>query len=234
MDKPIRVLIADDHMIVRQGVRLILETDEGIELAGEAADGSEAVCMAGELLPDVVLMDLRMPGMDGLTAIERLRQQLPQIEIVILTTYKEDDLILRGLQAGARGYLLKDTDRQTLIASIRAAARGETLLQADIVERLLSHAQGPSARRNLASAPSEPTPSGPTGVGSLDLTEREREVLAAAARGERSKEIAHRLGITERTVKAHLTHVYNKLGVDSRAAAVAAAMQSGLLEGYNE
>ena len=139
MDNPIRVLIADDHMIVRQGVRLILETDEGIELAGEAADGSEAVRLAGELLPDVVLMDLRMPGMDGLTAIDLLRQQHPQMAIVILTTYQEDDLILRGLQAGARGYLLKDTDRQTLIASIRAAARGETLLQAGIVERLLSH-----------------------------------------------------------------------------------------------
>lgn len=229
MDKPIRVLIADDHMIVRQGVRLILETAEGVELAGEAADGGEAVRLAGELLPDVVLMDLRMPGMDGLTAIDHLRRQRPQMAIVILTTYQEDDLILRGLQAGARGYLLKDTDRQTLIASIRAAARGETLLQAGIVERILSHAQG-----SPASAPVQSTPTGPTGVGSLDLTEREREVLAAAARGERSKEIAHRLGITERTVKAHLTHIYNKLGVDSRAAAVAAAVQRGLLEGYDE
>jgi NarL family two-component system response regulator YdfI len=221
MDNPIRVLIADDHMIVRQGVRLILETAEGVDLVGEAADGGEAVRLAGELLPDVVLMDLRMPGMDGLTAIGHLRQQQPQMAIVILTTYEEDDLILRGLQAGAQGYLLKDTDRQTLIDSIRAAARGETLLQAGIVERLLSHARG-----SPASSAAEPVSSGP-----LDLTEREREVLAAAARGERSKEIAHRLGITERTVKAHLTHVYNKLGVDSRAAAVAAAVQRGLLDG---
>ena len=124
-----------------------------------------------------------------------MRQQRPQIEVVILTTYKEDDLILRGLQAGARGYLLKDTDRQTLIASIRAAARGETLLQAGIVERLL---YTPALRRIGSLA---------NGSRAVNLTGREREVLAATARGERSKEIAHRRGITERTVKAHLTRI---------------------------
>jgi NarL family two-component system response regulator YdfI len=207
----IRVLIADDHLIVREGLRLILETGEGFELVGEAADGAEAVRLARELSPDVVLMDLRMPNMDGLTAIERLRAEQPQVAIVILTTYNEDDLMLRGLRAGARGYLLKDTDRDTLLNTIRAAARGETLLKPEIMARLLSQ--------------TEPSRSS----SALDLTDREREVLAAVARGERSKEIAVQMGITERTVKAHLANIYNKLGVDSRAAAIAVASQRGLL-----
>ncbi|MBN1889320.1 MAG: response regulator transcription factor [Thermoflexales bacterium] len=206
----IRVLIADDHLIVREGLRLILETEEGLELAGEAADGAEAVRLAGELQPDVVLMDLRMPGMDGLTAIEHLRRQHPQVAVVILTTFNEDELMVRGLRAGARGYLLKDTDRPTLFNTIRAAARGETLLKPEIVARLLAASAAP--------------PSGP-----LDLTGREMEVLEAVAAGERSKEIAARLGITERTVKAHLASIYNKFGVDSRAAAIAVAAQRGLL-----
>ena len=206
----IRILIADDHLIVREGLRLILETEDGFALVGEACDGAEAVRLAAELQPDVVLMDLRMPGMDGLTAIERLRETHSHIAVVILTTYNEDDLMVRGLRAGARGYLLKDTDRETLFHAIRAAARGEMLLKPEIIAKVLAHAAAP--------------PSGP-----LDLTDREREVLEAVAQGERSKEIAARLYITERTVKAHLTSIYNKLGVDSRAAAVAAAIQRGWL-----
>lgn len=215
MTDRIRVLIADDHQIVREGLRLILETDAGIEVVGEAADGYEAVELCEDHAPDVVLMDLRMPGMDGLTAMEHLRKDQPGVAVVILTTYNEDELMLQGLRAGARGYLLKDTDRQTLLNSIRAAARGETLLTAEVTARLLAYtAETPQQRES---------------GGSLDLTAREQQVLEAAALGERNKEIARRLNISERTVKAHLTSIYNKFGVDSRAAAIAVAAQRGLL-----
>ncbi len=209
-DTPIRVLVVDDHLIVREGLSLILETAEGIEQAGEAVDGAEALRLCAELRPDVVLMDLRMPGMDGLTAIRRLAETQPQVAVIILTTYDEDDLMLQGLQAGARGFLLKDTSRAALLDAIRAAARGQTLLSPAVMQRILAHAAAPAA-------------------GPLDLTERELEVLRAAAQGQRSKEIALDLGISERTVKAHLASIYNKFGVDSRAAAIAVAAQRGLL-----
>ena len=210
----IKILIADDHLIIRQGLRLILETESDFELIGEASDGAEALSLCKKLKPDVVLMDLRMPNMDGLTAIEKLRVDQPNIAVVILTTFNEDDLMLRGLQAGAHGYLLKDTDRNTLFNTIRAAARGETLLKPEIMARVL-------AQKNVAKTEShEP----------VNLTERELEVLIAVARGERSKEIAVHLNISERTVKAHLASIYNKLGVDSRAAAIAVAAQKGLLQ----
>ena len=214
-DSNVRVLVVDDHLIVREGLSLILETADGMELVGEAADGAAAVRLCRELAPDVVLMDLRMPGMDGLTAIGLIRQQMPGVAIIILTTYDEDDLMVRGLQAGARGFLLKDTDRATLLDAIRAAARGQTMLSPDVMQRVLAH---------TATTPSATAVGGP-----LDLTERELEVLLAAAQGLRNKEIARALSITERTVKAHLTSVYNKFGVDSRAAAIAVAAQRGLL-----
>lgn len=214
---PIKILIADDHLIVREGLRLILETDTGMEVLGEASNGKEAVDLASQLLPDVILMDLRMPVMDGLSAIELIRQQQPQIAIVILTNFNEDEMMVKGLSAGARGFLLKDTDRETLLNVIRAAARGETLLRPDILARLMSHTQPGPAR------PAE-TASGTA------LTERELEVLRAVARGERSKEIAYNLGITERTVKAHLASIFARLGVDSRASAIAAAARLGLLK----
>jgi len=215
MNKPIRVLIVDDHLIVREGLRLILETEDGFDLVGEAADGNAALKYASELRPDIILMDLRMPGMDGLTAIEHLSRDFPKIAVVILTTFNEDELMRKGLGLGARGYLLKDTDRNTLFNTIRAAARGETLLKPEILERLLA----PPAFKSEVSKPQEP----------WILTEREIEVLQAVAAGSISREIAYQLGITERTVKAHLTSIYSKLGVDSRAAAVSEAMQRGLL-----
>jgi NarL family two-component system response regulator YdfI len=223
MSAHIRVLVADDHLIIRQGLRLILETAEDFELVGEASDGAEAWQRAAELQPDVVLMDLRMPGVDGLTAIEHLRTEQPKVAVVILTTFNEDELMLRGLRAGAKGYLLKDTDRQTLFDTIRAAARGETLLKPEIMARLLAITQPGFSTKAPVRPEAQPAEKAPL------LTDRERQVLEGVARGERSKEIALRLGITERTIKAHLDSIYNKLGVDSRAAAVSAAMQRGLL-----
>src|SRR6266702_1402920 len=173
-NKDIRGVIADDHVIVREGVRLILETGQDIELVGDATDGAMAVRLVGELQPDVGLMDLRMPGMDGLQAIEHIHAQWPQVAIVILTTYNEDALMLRGLQAGACGYLLKDTSRETLLDAIRTAARGETLLQPEIMSRLLAQTSG--VRQ---------TPVPPRGnvAREVTLTEREQEVLRGIARG---------------------------------------------------
>ena len=212
----IKIIIADDHLIIRQGLRLILETESDFKLVGEASDGAEAVSLCKKLKPDVVLMDLRMPNMDGLTAIEKLRDEQPKIAVIILTTFNEDELMLRGLQAGARGYLLKDTGRSTLFDTIRAASRGETLLKPEIMARVL-------AQKSVSTSKSKSD-------STFNLTEREYEVLESVARGERSKEVASHLGISERTVKAHLASIYNKLGVDSRAAAIAVAAQNGLLK----
>src|SRR5215469_14628818 len=191
----IRVMVVDDHLIVREGLRMMLElAGEGFGLVGDAADGATALRLVEELQPDVVLMDLRMPGMDGLEAIAHIRATWPQIAVVILTTYNEDDLMLRGLRSGARGYLLKDTNRETLFHAIRAAARGEMLLQPEMMTRVLA----------LTPQKSEPHLSGMAHIEGTELSEREREILQGVARGERSKEIAAHLGISIRTVGAHL------------------------------
>ena len=213
----IRVMITDDHLIVREGLRLILETADDIEVVGEAVDGAECLELASKLNPQVILMDLQMPRMDGITAIGYLRKDFPQIAIVILTTYNEDDLMIKGLQAGARGYLLKDSSRENLLDAIHAAARGETLLKPEILARVLAPQSAP---KSVSTTQADST---------LTLTGRELEVLQLAAKGERNKEMAYKLGITERTVKAHLQSIYQKFGVDSRAAAVAVAAGKGLL-----
>lgn len=218
MSESIRVVIADDHEVVREGIRLILEAEQGFEVVGEACDGIEAVALVGEFVPDVVLMDLRMPRMDGLEALEQIRARWPGVAVVILTTFDEDDLMLRGLKTGARGYLLKDTSRATLFNTLRAAARGETLLTPEVIERVLAEQKGKQAQLQKGNK------------AGMTLTAREHEVLSGVARGETSKRIALELGITERTIKAHLTSIFNKLGVDSRAAAVAVALQNGLLD----
>jgi len=213
-------VIADDHPVVRKGLRMTLEEfGAEIELVGEAADGTAAVRLVEEIQPDVVLLDIRMPGMDGLEALEQIRANSPQVAVVILTTYNEDAFLLRGLQAGACGYLLKDCPLETLLHAIRAAARGETLLQPDTITRLLK-ARPVSASSLPATMQAASVPR---------FTEREREILAAIARGERSKEIAAHLGLTRRTVETYLTNIYLKLEVDSRAAAVAVALEQGLL-----
>jgi len=217
VQEAIRVVVVDDHLIVRQGLRLMLEeAGDDFELIGEAADGAAALRIVDEVRPDVVLMDVRMPGMDGLEAIGHIRERHPQIAVVMLTTYNEEDLVVHALQAGACGYLLKDTNRDTLFRAIRAAIRGELLLQPGIVEHVLAHTTR------------TPAPS-PQGKDSGELTSREREVLEGVAKGQRSKEIAAQLHITENTVKGHLATIYAKLGVDSRASAVAEAMERGLL-----
>jgi len=207
----IRVLIADDHMVVREGLRAILETAPDLLPVGEATNGAEAVRLVQESTPDVVLMDLRMPGMDGIEAIRQIKARYPDVQVVILTTYDDDDDIVRGLRAGARGYLLKDTGRNALFDAIRAAARGESLLPAEVIDKVVAHLQGPQL--------SEP------GM----LSTREGQVLALLAQGAANKEIALQLGISERTVKGHVTGIFNKLGASSRAEAVAIALRSGLL-----
>lgn len=215
MTNLIRMMVVDDHVIVRDGIKLIMETVEHIEVVGEAEDGQDALEQIPGIKPEVILMDLRMPVMDGLTTIGHLRKDYPDLAIIILTTYNEDELMFQGLQLGARGYLLKDVDRQTLIRTIEAAAKGDTLLQPEVLKRVL--AQGELKE----GATSE--------IVETNLTEREMEVLKRVADGERNKEIAYKLEISERTVKAHLTHIFNKLDVDSRAGAVAVAAKQGLL-----
>jgi NarL family two-component system response regulator YdfI len=221
----IRVVVVDDHLVVREGLRMMLEiAGEGFTLLGDAADGAAAVRLIEELQPDVVLMDLRMPGMDGLEAITQIRERWSHIAIVILTTYDEDNFMLRGLRAGACGYLLKDTDRETLFHAIRAAARGDLFLQSETMARILARtADAPHPMLSRSQAGRDTT-----------LTDREREVLESVARGERSKEIASRLEISLRTVGSHLTSIYTKLGVDSRASAVAVGMERGLLPRWRE
>jgi len=218
MLEKIRVVIADDHPIVRTGLRLMLGMDERIELVGEAADGSDALHLIGSLQPDVVLMDLRMPVMDGLEAIERIRVEWPQIAVIVLTTSDDDDLILRSFQAGVRGYLLKESNLETVLQAIESAARGDMQLQPELMKRILDYA---ARKRSSPSTTQEHN--------DFHLTEREREVLGGIASGERSKEVGARLGITRRTVESYLNSIYTKLNANSRAAAVAIAIEHGLL-----
>ncbi|MFT7834963.1 response regulator transcription factor [Saccharothrix sp. BKS2] len=202
----IRVVVVDDHPVVRDGLRGMLATAGDVEVVGEAADGAEAVAVVRAVAPDVVLMDLRMPGVDGVTAIERLRD-FPT-RVLVLTTYDTDSDVLPAIKAGATGYLLKDTPRDELFRAVRSAARGEAVLSPSVATRLVEQVRQPAA---------EP------------LSDREVEVLGLIARGCTNREAAVRLFISEATVKTHLVHVYAKLGVKDRAAAVAVAYERGLL-----
>jgi DNA-binding NarL/FixJ family response regulator len=209
----ITVLIADDHPIVRDGLRGILSAEpthgeEGFEVLGEAADGAEAVTLAERLRPAVVLMDLRMPGTDGVTAISELARLGNPARVLVLTTYDTDSDVLPAIEAGATGYLLKDAPREELFRAVRAAARGQAVLSPAVAGRLMGRMREPAR---------EP------------LSQRELEVLALVARGSSNKEAAKKLFISEATVKTHLIHVYAKLGVKDRAAAVAVAFERGLL-----
>lgn len=212
-----KILIVDDHLVVREGLKLILETNEQFQVVGEAENGAEALPMIKELHPDVILMDLNMPVMGGLETMQELKKQGSPIPVIILTTYNEDELMISGLAMGAKGYLLKDTSRENLFRNIESAVRGETLLSADIMERVITA----RAQQKDAISPQNEA---------ARLTDKETLILQAVARGFKSKVIAIDMGISERTVKAHLTAIYNKLGVDSRSQAVAVALERGILE----
>jgi two-component system, NarL family, response regulator YdfI len=209
---------------VREGLRMILGEYDHIEIVGEAENGLHAIALTSNTHPDVILMDLRMPELDGLAAITKIKEQWPEIAIIILTTYNEDELMLRGLQAGAQGFLLKDTDRSALLGTIEAASRGDTLLQRDTLNRLLSNAN------NFAASSHRPAAKLESEIRSRTiLSQRELEILKLVATGARNKEVAAQLNISQSTVKAHLDSIFNKLGVDSRTAAVSMASQYGLL-----
>ncbi|WP_329091006.1 MULTISPECIES: response regulator transcription factor [unclassified Streptosporangium] len=204
----LRVMIVDDHPVVREGLRGMLEADPGITVVGEASSGDEAVVRAGELTPDVILMDLRMPDGDGVSATSRILAGRPESRVVVLTTYETDADIVRAVEAGAAGYLLKDTSRADLLAAIRSAARGETVLSPSVATRLVTRMRAPVAE---------------------SLSPRETEVLSLVARGLTNAEIGRALFISETTVKTHLLRVFGKLGVSDRTAAVTTALDRGLL-----
>jgi DNA-binding NarL/FixJ family response regulator len=208
---PIRLLIVDDHPVVRDGLRGMFAGHPDFEVLGEAADGAEALAQSEQLHPDVILMDLRMPGVDGVTAIRRLseRDSAPEApRVLVLTTYDTDSDVVPAIEAGATGYLLKDSPREELFRAVRAAYRGESVLSPSVATRLMSQLRSPAQEA---------------------LSERELEVLALIAQGLSNREAAARLFISEATVKTHLVHIYTKLDVNDRAAAVATAFERGLL-----
>jgi DNA-binding NarL/FixJ family response regulator len=204
----IRIVIADDHPVVREGMRALLQTQSDFEVVGDAGDGEEAVRLAGDLAPDVVLMDLRMPGTDGATATAEISARYPDVHVLVVTTYDSDQDILKAVEAGAAGYLLKDTPRAELCDAVRAAARGETVLAPAVAARLVTHMRAPKQ---------------------ATLTPRETEVLACVARGLTNSEVGRELFIGEATVKTHRLRAFAKLGVDDRTAAVTVALERGLL-----
>jgi DNA-binding NarL/FixJ family response regulator len=204
----IRLLIADDHPVVRDGLRGMLANEADFEVVGEAASGAEAVLLTERERPDVVLMDLRMPGVDGATATAEITERFPGTRVLVLTTYDTDADILRAVEAGATGYLLKDAPRERLFPAIRSAARGETVLAPTVATRLVNRMRVPAEEA---------------------LTSREIEVLGLVARGSSNADVAASLFISEATVKTHLLHIFGKLGVDDRTAAVVAALERGII-----
>ncbi len=203
----IRLLIVDDHPVVRDGLRAILATQPDLEIIGEADTGATALARVADDVPDVVLMDLQMPTLDGVTAIAQIHAAHPGVHVLVLTTYETDADITAAIEAGATGYLLKDTPRADLFAAIRAAARGEAALSPAVATRVLGRLRGsPEA-----------------------LSAREIDVLTAVARGDSNKQVARALYISEATVKTHLLHIYTKLGVADRTAAVTTALSRGVI-----
>ena len=208
MSDVVRVVIADDHPVVRSGIRGMLASDPGFDVVGEAADGAEALALTTRELPDVVLMDLRMPALDGASATAEIRARCPETQVLVLTTYDTDADIVRAIEAGAIGYLLKDVPHEEITRAVRAAARGEPALGPAVAERLMDRARDATGDA---------------------LTAREIDVLQLAARGSSNSEIAKELFVSSTTVKAHLTHIYRKLGVGDRTAAVTTALERQII-----
>ncbi len=204
----IRVLIADDHQVVRQGLRMFLALDNEMNVIGEASNGVEAIALAKQLLPDVVLMDLLMPEMDGITATEIIRREIPSVEVIALTSVLEDASVVNAVKVGAIGYLLKDTNADELCKAIKAAAAGQVQLSPQVAARLVREVRTPEPQ--------------------VSLTEREIEVLRLIAIGKANKEIAVRLHISETTVKTHVSNILMKLGYTSRTQAALYAIRVGL------
>lgn len=215
--RDLRLILADDQTAVREGLATLLGLVDGIDVIAVARDGREAVALALQHTPDVVLMDLRMPVMDGVEATRRIRAQRPNVEVVVLTTYADDDSIIEALRAGARGFLTKDAGRAEIALALRAAGAGQTLLGPEVQQRLLAAAQAPQA-------PPHELPDG--------LTPREARVLELVAMGLSNGRIAAELVITEATVKTHVNHIFAKTGARDRAQAVRYAYQHGLVAGH--
>jgi DNA-binding NarL/FixJ family response regulator len=216
---PIRVLIVDDHAVVREGLRTFLELQDGIEVVGEAGDGEQAVAQAASLVPDVILMDLVMPRLDGIGAMRALREGGSPSRVIVLTSFLDDERLMPALQAGAAGYLLKDVEPAELARAVRSACADEALIDPTVAARLL----------HTLSA-NERNPDDSTTIEHLKLTRREREVLELIARGHSNKRIALELGVAEKTVKTHVGHLLAKLGVTDRTQAALLAMREGLVE----
>ncbi len=207
VSETIRLVIADDHPVVRDGLRAMLDTQRDIDVIGEASTGAEALSMACSLQPDLVLMDLQMPELDGPSATRRIRAEHEEVHVLVLTTYDTDADISRAVEAGATGYLLKDARREDLFNAVRLAARGESVLSPGVASRVLGRMRAPAEEA---------------------LSVREIEVLGAVACGLSNREVARELHVSEATVKTHLLHVFAKLGVDDRTAAVTVALERGI------
>jgi two-component system, NarL family, response regulator LiaR len=207
----IRVLLVDDHTVVRRGLRLVFELEDDLEVVGEAADGREALAQVAALRPDVVVMDLLMPGMNGVEATRAIRAAFPDVEVVALTSVLEDRMVVDAVEAGASGYLLKETRPDELFEAVRAAARGEVRLDPRAQQRLMRELRRPAAPADARAS----------------LTERESEVLQLLARGATNKSIAHALGVGEATVKSHVSSLLAKLGLKSRTQAALHALREG-------
>lgn len=215
MPEKIRVLIADDHALFRYGVRAMLASEDGFEVAGEAATGDEAVALAVELAPDVVLMDIQMPGINGIEATRKIVEKDPKVGVVVVTMFEEDNSVFAAMRAGARGYVLKGADADEVIKVVQAVADGEAHFGPDIARRLMGFFSAPRPESKEAFP---------------ELTEREREVLDLVARGLANPEIAHRLYLSEKTVRNHVSRVFVKLRVADRSQAIVRAREAGMGE----